>query len=110
VQIKKQPPNSHILGFSLILNKGFAALVDFEDYQKLKSRRWIVKKSAHNVYAVHKCTRHGKQTLLRMHRLIAKTPQGYECHHINGNTLDNRKSNLINLTPQEHRDIHSNKI
>lgn len=38
-----------------------------------------------------------------MHREIMNTPKGMECHHKNGNTFDNRrKTNLENLTKQEH--------
>lgn len=29
-----------------------------------------------------------------MHRLVMKAPKGTEIDHVNGNTLDNRKSNL----------------
>jgi len=37
-----------------------------------------------------------------MHREIMNTPEGMECHHKEGNTFDNRKEMLENLTKQEH--------
>ena len=32
-----------------------------------------------------------------------------EVHHINGNSLDNRACNLMWVSPQEHKQIHSKK-
>ena len=42
------------------------------------------------------------------HLLIARTwigsrPEGYECHHLNGDMFDNRASNLVWLSPDDHR-------
>lgn len=42
------------------------------------------------------------------HLLIALTwigsrPEGYECHHLNGDMFDNRASNLVWLSPDAHR-------
>lgn len=33
-----------------------------------------------------------------MHRVVAKTPDGLECDHINSDSLDNRKANLRTAT------------
>ena len=40
---------------------------------------------------------------IRLHRAIMGNPKGMDVHHINGNTLDNRKCNLQVLSPEEHR-------
>jgi len=37
-----------------------------------------------------------------MHREVAHTPEGLECDHINGNSLDNRKANLRSATRQQN--------
>jgi len=42
-----------------------------------------------------------------MHRIIADAPKGFEVHHKNGCTLDNRKLNLQILTPAAHRTLSS---
>lgn len=36
-------------------------------------------------------------------------PKGYQIHHINENTLDNRIENLILLSPVEHGRLHSGR-
>jgi len=43
-----------------------------------------------------------------MHRLVAHTPKGMVTHHRNRNTLDNRRANLINLSPKQHHALHQN--
>lgn len=46
---------------------------------------------------------------IKAHRLIMGDPPGLVVHHINGNGLDNRKSNLMAITPKEHVRIHWEK-
>ncbi|MBB6677499.1 HNH endonuclease [Cohnella lubricantis] len=42
---------------------------------------------------------------MHMHREVLNAPDGFEVDHINGNTLDNRKSNLRIVTHQ--RNMHN---
>jgi hypothetical protein len=42
-----------------------------------------------------------------MHRQILNAHPADEVHHINHNTLDNRRDNLQILTPTEHRWLHT---
>ena len=44
----------------------------------------------------------GRRKSYRMHREVAHTPEGLECDHINGNSLDNRKANLRSATRQQN--------
>jgi hypothetical protein len=68
------------------------ALVDSEDYEYLNQWKW-------HIYMGYARRREwipetkGYRTV-SMHRLIVGTPDGGFTDHINGNTLDNRKSNL----------------
>lgn len=68
------------------------ALVDEEDAKLLEGHSWFLLKRPgdKNIYARAKIK--GKPVL--MHRLILEAPKGSIIDHINGNGLDNRKSNL----------------
>lgn len=70
--------------------KGLFALVDDEDYGVVKEYNW----SYQGRYAF---TRVNDSSIL-MHRLINRTPGGYDTDHINHNSLDNRRSNLRTTT------------
>ena len=82
------------------------AIVDAAQYPALSKYHWRIRRRRRCVYAFTRLTNHpnGRQTL--MHRMIADTPPDMVCHHINHNTLDNRKANLLNMTRQAHDDLH----
>lgn len=71
------------------------ALVDDVDVELVAGIRWHVNDTG---YAVNRT--HGTTT--RMHRLINKTPHKLFTDHKNGDTLDNRKSNLRTVTATEN--------
>lgn len=76
----------------LLQNTGNFALLDDDDYQKAVSfGRWHESDTG---YAVKRGKVHGKYSTIRLHRVITNPPKGLEVDHINGNRLDNRKSNL----------------
>ena len=73
-------------------NTGNYAIVDEEDFDMVDGfGSWY--ENEHG-YAVKRTTSLGKKITIRMHALINKTPKGLVTDHINGNRLDNRKSNL----------------
>lgn len=79
------------------LTQGYVALVDDEDYDFLMQWKWYAHKSGnapHLVYAERSCQENKKQWKIHMHRVILGCPEGRTPDHINGNGLDNRKSNL----------------
>ncbi len=72
------------------LINGGLSLVDEEDYEFLSQFTW---RRNQNGYAFR--TSHKPYTLSRqMHRIVAQTPVGMATDHINGDRLDNRRSNL----------------
>lgn len=70
------------------LSKNLKAIIDEEDYELVSLYKWHVTshKYAGHTPAPGKC--------IYMHRLILNVKKGEVVDHINGNTLDNRKSNL----------------
>lgn len=113
----------------IILTLGQSALVDDDWYWRLRSRPWYAKLSAGGFYAATSLSRKNgyHHLVLRMHRLIlGLVPRDYcqfcnecnvydECaystsclwegHHNNGDTMDNRITNLEKITVEEHRRI-----
>lgn len=77
---------------------GMVALVDEQDFEMLTSaaRSWGFHK--HKGYALGRVG--GR--LVWMHRVIMNPPKGMEVDHINGNKLDNRRSNLRLCTRAEN--------
>jgi hypothetical protein len=74
------------------------ALVDDEDYPKLRSFRWQAgkHKGRSATYAVARSTTGGYVGL--MHRMILNPPAGLLVDHINHDGLDNRRCNLRTAT------------
>lgn len=82
-------------------------LVDEEDRHLLDEYRWFI--NAGYVRATGKRV-NGKQPTLRLHRLITNAPKGMVVDHINGNKLDNRKSNLrVVMQVENTRNKHAVK-
>jgi len=73
-----------------ILVKGLLFIVDTEDYENLFKDKWYVKKSGNNYYLFRT---YNKKTIY-LHREIIKAKEGEVVDHANGNSQDNRKSNL----------------
>ncbi len=81
------------------LSQGKIAVVDDEDYEYINQWKWSYLSSGYAVRSLWSLL--GSKTIL-MHRIIANTPIGMDTDHINGNRLDNRKSNLRVCTHAEN--------
>ncbi len=92
------PPNDEVRHIGL--TGGRFAVVDVADYEQLSKYRWSwLKTHGANGYA-RRCE--GNKTIL-MHRQILKAPKGMMVDHIDGNGLNNRRSNLRLCTPQQNQ-------
>lgn len=94
------------------LANGGAALVDDEDFERLNVYRWKLHTSpSGKEYAVRNrlARERGMSVFLRMHQMVIG---GRGVDHRNGNTLDNRRSNLRIATDaqnQQNRRTITNK-
>lgn len=96
----------------IMLTQNKFALVDDDDHETLSKHKWHFADCGNTGYAKrYNPTR--KPTLLRMHNVILPLLEGYMCDHINGNGLDNRKSNLRLVTKSQNmmnRGLQKNSI
>jgi len=77
------------------LNQGLVAFVDDDDYELVSALTWHVSRRRGRIYA-----RNRKSTY--MHRLILGTTKG-ETDHIDGNGLNNQRSNLRAVTISQNQ-------
>ena len=81
------------------LTQGLYAVVDDDDFEELNRHKWTARRNRPGgvTYAARgrKASDPPGAQQVRMHRAVMGDPQrGLEIDHINGNGLDNRKSNL----------------
>lgn len=89
------------------LTKGKSVLVDNSMYEYLNQFKWFFLSSGTGYAAKQVRKLDGKKTLLLMHHLIIGYPLNRKSvDHINGNSLDNRRSNLRIVS---HRQNHQNE-
>lgn len=77
------------------LSKGYVALVDDEDYERVAQFKWWASENDGAIYA--KTTIYvpnGPSRKLYMHRFILNAKRGEYVDHIHHRTLDNRKSEI----------------
>ena len=85
----------------ILLSRGKVALVDDEDFEWLNQWKWSLSQLGTNrkyrsIYYAHRTQwyKNGVQRDISMHRLILDAPKGLEVDHIDGNGLNNQRSNL----------------
>ena len=89
----------------MILTKGRVTVVDDGDFDWLSEWKWSYTYNVRNIdfgYAVRRNSPNIKPRQLYMHRVIVGARPGEVVDHINGNRLDNRRSNLRICTQSEN--------
>jgi len=86
-------------------SNGFEVLLDEQDYPAMRRYSWFAfktTKSARTMYANRATKKDGVPVAYFMHREITGALRGEVVDHINGNGLDNRRSNLRICTQAEN--------
>lgn len=85
-----------LIELSGVNGRGKFCIVDDEDYPTLVKKRWwyhFGNTTKDNGYAFSKVDGNPYKNIT-MHRFIVQPPIGFIVDHVNGNHLDNRRSNL----------------
>ena len=91
------------------LTQGERAMVDDEDYEDLIKYKWKVLFTKTKCYASQSGTL--KNGRMLMHRMIMNTPKGLVTDHIDGDGLNNQRSNLRICTTSQNMQncgVHKN--
>jgi hypothetical protein len=87
----------------ITLTKGWVALVDDEDFDKISIHRWrATTMKSGQTYANRTFWKNGKQTSISMHIEILGKKPGFKIDHRNNNGLDNRRENLRHCTSSQN--------
>jgi len=76
--------------------------IDDEDAHLLDSFGWYACRQGRIWYAFANARTPGKTRIIRLHRLVLPTPEGFVVDHINCDGLDNRRANLRMATRSQN--------
>jgi len=90
------------------LTQGYSAIVDDEDYERVAAYVWRANVSRRvdgscRVYALRAISLFDGGGGQYLHQFIVDTPEGMQTDHVNGDGLDNRRSNLRVCTRTENQ-------
>ena len=85
------------------LTKGLFAMVDAADYERVSQYTWCASCSGNRVYAYRK----DRRKTVRLHQFLMNPPKGMVVDHIDGNGLNDRRSNLRVCT--QHQNLFNSR-
>ena len=86
----------------ILLTMDKVAVVDDEDYDRVKAYKWRAQRNRNTWYAIRSFGLFPKQFVL-MHRFILDAPPGMDVDHRNGNGLINTRSNIRIATKSQNQ-------
>jgi hypothetical protein len=84
------------------LTRGIVVIVDDEDYEFLNKWKWYAARAGNSVYAQRGVCINERINIIKMHRVIMSSPVDLEIDHIDGNGLNNQRSNLRTCTRSQN--------
>lgn len=87
----------------VILSQCKIALIDDEDFEAINEFKWYANKHRNTYYALRHLPINSSKKLCYMHRVIMKSPTRKQIDHIDGNGLNNQKSNLRICTGSQNQ-------
>lgn len=87
---------------TLQLSKGLVAIVDDADFVELSKFKWSASKSDQRFYAMRAEGPKASQRFYYLHRVIIGDQKGQIVDHIDGNSLNNSRSNLRIVTTRQN--------
>src|SRR4051812_19393011 len=98
------------------LSRGFVALVDQDDFDRLSGYKWYYKperSGGQGTAMRHVKNAAGKTTTEYLSRAVAEPPEGMQVIHLNHDRLDCRKENLAvvdKVRAQRHRGARKDSL
>lgn len=83
--------------------KNNVVLIDDEDYERVIQYHWYVRQRHKIIYVEKSYWNEGKAKHQSLHRFILNALPGQYIDHINGNGLDNRRSNIRFCTIEQNQ-------
>jgi len=85
------------------LTRGYVALVDDEDYERVNAFKWCVRIKSNTQYAIRGVSIGGRKTkTITMHQFINNAPIGFVTDHKDRNGLNNQKHNFRTCTQSQN--------
>jgi hypothetical protein len=98
-----------MMDFRIIKIKEYDVLISECDFERVIAHRWHKCSTKRGPYFEHKTPLPDCKSVF-LHRFIVSCPVGMQVDHINGDTLDNRRSNLrICTITENNRNCHKYK-
>jgi len=85
------------------LTRGLTTVVSSSDYLLVLKRKWQAATAYGTYYAVRTEQRNNVRRRITLHGFLLKPPKGLFVDHINGDGLDNRRSNLRIVTRAQNQ-------